>query len=108
MPTLSSAFDLLVGSYGRKVTIERPDEISPTNIKIMPSNYFRNLAGPEETIVTGAEFIVSKSNLVESNFPRPKRGDVISDDEMGYLTISEVREMFDLGGAIMGYRLRTE
>lgn len=108
MALLSSAFNALLGSHGRQVTIERPDVVAPVTIRITPSNYFRNLSGPEETIVEGAEFIISKKVLTEANFPKPQRGDVITDPELGFRIVSEIREMFDFGGSIMGYRVRTE
>lgn len=108
MALLSSAFNALLGSHGRQVTIERPDVVAAVTIRVTPSNYFRNLAGPEETIVEGSEFIISKKVLVEVNFPPPQRGDVISDPELGFRIVAEIREMFDFGGSIMGYRIRTQ
>jgi hypothetical protein len=107
MPLLSAAFNLLLSKHGRSVQIFRDDELTAVSIRVTPANYFRNLAAPEEIIVEGYEFVVSKSVLQAANFPKPKRGDVIKDPEIGYRTISEVREMFDFGGSIMGYRVRT-
>jgi hypothetical protein len=107
MPLLSAAFNLLLSKHGRNVKIFRDEESEAVNIRVTPANYFRNLAGPEEVIVEGNEYVISKSVLDAANFPKPKRGDVISDEELGYKTVSEVREMFDFGGSVMGYRLRT-
>lgn len=39
---------------------------------------------------------------------RLKRGDKIVDSIYGLLTIDEVMEMVDLGGAVMGFRVRSE
>lgn len=75
-------------------------------IQASPSNYFRNLAGPEEVTVYGREFVLSKQNLDSVFYPVPKKGDRITDPELGLSVISEVREMFDFGGAILGYRIR--
>lgn len=108
---LSNAFNFLIQLHSRGVTIERPGDgeeaISAVSIKITPANYFRNLSAPEEIVVEGKEFIVSKETLSSANYPTPKRGDILDDSETGTSTISEVREVYDFGGAIMGYRLRT-
>lgn len=106
--SLEPAFNLMLSLQGRMMTITRPGETPITgDVKMSPSNYSRNLEGPSETVIPGKEFVVSKSALDLIEFPRPKRGDRILDADMGTLTISEVREMFDLGGKLMGYRLRT-
>jgi hypothetical protein len=107
MPLLSAAFNMILSKHGRNVQIFRGDEGAAVNIRVTPANYFRNLAGPEEIIVEGAEFILSKKVLDDVNFPKPRRGDVIKDAELGYKTLSEVREMYDFGGSILGYRVRT-
>lgn len=104
---LSDAFNFMVNFQGREVTLVRlsdPDNIEIT-AKIAPANYYRNLETVSSTVTPGREFVVSKSAFTET-FPSPKRNDRIKDVEMGNMTISEVREMFDIGGAIMGYRLR--
>lgn len=81
--------------------------IAPSAIRAAPANYFRNLAGPEEIVVEGREFVLSKSNLDSVKFPAPKRGDRITDPGIAVSTITEVREMFGFGGALIGYRIRT-
>ncbi len=40
--------------------------------------------------------------------PRIKRGDKIIDTEFGHMAIDEIIEMVDIGGSIMGYRVRME
>jgi hypothetical protein len=108
---LANAFNFLINLHSRSVTIERPGdeetEIKAVSIRITPANYFRNLSAPEEIVVEGKEFLVSKEALNSVSFPMPKRGDILDDSETGTSTISEVREVYDFGGTIMGYRLRT-
>ena len=82
-------------------------KITDLPIRVTPSNYFRNLAAPEEIVIEGREFVISKQNLDSVYFPAPKRGDRITDPDIGLSVISEVREMFDFGGAIIGYRIRS-
>jgi hypothetical protein len=82
-------------------------KINPVNIRITPGNYSRNLGAPEEIIITGREFVISKKNLDEVYFPSLKRGDRIKDSELGYIILSDINEMYGFGGSIIGYRVRS-
>ena len=103
--SISNAFNYLVNLQGRKMNLEKADGSVNLPVKAALSNYFRNLAGPEEVIIEGREFVVAKRDLTE--FGVPQRGDRIIDDELGDNAIKEVRPMASLGGEIIGYRLRT-
>jgi hypothetical protein len=105
MSNLANAFNRLLGLHFRTVTLTRPGGASVT-VKMTPSNYSRNLAGPEEMIVEGREFVVAKANLDAVSFPMPKRGDRIADAALGTHVVSEVKELLGFGGAIIGYRIR--
>ena len=105
--TIGSAFNQLLFLHSRKATITRRETSTTVTIRISPSNYYRNMAGPEEIVMKGREFVISKQSLDAVSFPAPKRGDVIVDSELGKNTLVEVREMFDFGGRIIGYRVRT-
>ena len=105
--SLNSAFGALLSIHSRTMTLTRPGGVS-VSIKATPSNYFRNLAGPEEVTFEGKEFIISKAILDGSGFTLPiKKGDRLVDTQMGSHTVQEIREIFDIGAAIMGYRIRT-
>lgn len=104
---LANAFRSLLEIHSRPMTIERVGEIAVAQIKATPSNYFRNLAAPEDMIIEGREFVISKAILDEVSYPAPRRGDRLKDTEIGVNIISEVREMYDFGGKIIGYRVRT-
>ena len=103
---LANAFNTLLSLHSRTVTLERPG-VKTVTIKVTPSNYFRNLAGPEEIVIEGKEFVISKTFLDAVEFGVPKRGDRITDAQTGLAVISEVREMFAFGGTIIGFRVRT-
>lgn len=105
--SIKNAFNYLVNLHSREVVIKRPNSPYSGVIKISPSNYFRHLQGPEESVIEGREFIVSKTILEEASFPIPKRGDRLEDSELGISVISEVRELYDFGGALIGFRIRT-
>jgi hypothetical protein len=105
--SIRQALDIMLSMHHRTVTISRPATAFTATIQVSPSNYFRNLAGISEAVIEGREFVVSKTNLVASGYPEIKRGDRITDAEFGTVTISEVREMFSLGGEICGFRIRT-
>jgi len=104
--SLKDAFDSLLGVHKRTMTISRSTGES-ASIFVTPSNFFRNTEGPSDTTISGREFVISARTLSKAVFPYPKRGDRLEDPELGSLTISEVREMYDYGGSIIGFRLRT-
>jgi len=112
MTILSDAFNYLLGKHCRTVSIVRfmdPDDgpdLTAT-ITISPANYGRNIAGPEEIVTYGKEYVVRKMALVGTSFTTLKRGDQITDPELGLLMIEEVKPMYDFGGDILGYRIRT-
>lgn len=99
-----SGFEFILSLQGREVTIERLPTTATVNMA--SSNYFRNLAGLEETAIEGREYVVSKRELDDNSFPTPRRGDLIVDPVMGENSVDEVREMIILGN-LVGYRLRT-
>lgn len=106
---IGNAFNSLLFLHSIEATIERPGQITARDIKVSPSNYYRNLQGVEEIVMKGREFVISRKSLDDSGFNQVlKRGDVIRTPELGKNTIVESREMFDLGGRIIGYRVRTE
>lgn len=105
--SLGGAFNLLLSLKARTMTLTRPGAIPQTvTIKVSPSNYGRKLETVSDTVIYGNEFILSKEVLDLVFFPRPKRGDRLVDTVMGTMTINEVNEMFDIGGDILGYRVR--
>lgn len=95
----------MVNMQGRYMTLEKADFSQTTLIKTAPSNYFRNMAMPEEVISESREFIISKDSL--GVFGDPSRGDRLIDDDLKINTIREIKEMYDLGGAVIGFRVRT-
>ena len=105
--SLKNAFNYLLKLHGREVVIKRPGTPYASVIRVTPSNYFRHLQGPEETVIDGREYVVSKDALDAAPFPIPKRNDRLEDAELGISVITEVREMYDFGGKLIGFRLRT-
>lgn len=105
--SLKAAFNLaLTIAPKRSVTIARPGGYSVT-VNISPGNYARKMMGIGDTVIDGREFVISKDALDSAGAPIIKRGDRITDSEVGVLTIDDVREMHDLTGEIIGYRVRT-
>lgn len=80
---------------------------APT-IPVAPSNYFRSPAGPAETVGTGRQFVVVASEADENLGRKPQRGDRMIDAGLEIMILGEVREMFDFGGEVIGYRLTVE
>lgn len=62
---LRAALNFLTGLHSRVGTLKRygsPDIFSPC--RITPSNYFRNLRGPEYTTIKGSEFIIPVDTML--------------------------------------------
>lgn len=106
LDNLSNAFNRLLSLKSRDVTITRPGVIDAVPIKITPSNFARELAGPEDISIKGREYIISKHQLSEAEFPKPRKGDRIVDAEEGSIMVDEVTPMYGLGGSVIGYRIR--
>lgn len=110
MGLLATAFNAMTKLHGRDAVLKRfttPSDLTSA-IRITPSNYFRNLEGPSATIIRGREFIIPVASIATPLTPVIKRGDKIVDAVFGSLAIDEITEMYDLGGEIMGYRVRVE
>lgn len=104
---LTNAFNMALKLTARTMTLTRPGVVGTYTVKVSASNYSRNLQGPEEMVISGAEFVISIFNLTESGFTgKLKRGDWLTDSELGKMAITEVDEMIALGGTIIGYRVR--
>jgi hypothetical protein len=106
---LRNAFNALAKINGRAATLRRlgsPDQ--ETAITIVRSNYYANLQGPESITISKREFIIPVDTIAEKFTPVLKKGDKIISDLYGQVTIDELSEMTDVGGDIMGYRIRCE
>lgn len=105
---LAGAFNFILKLHRRPAILKRYGSVTTITapIFITPANYFRNLEGPSETIIPGREFVIAKASIPEEWTGGPiERGDQIEDAEMGLMSITQVREVFDFGGSIMGYRV---
>lgn len=109
--SLAAGFNQLLKLQSRSAKLVRQNAVPPDSeydISMAPSNYSRNLAGPENTSMSGKEWVISKQVLVNAGFTDDvRRGDILlaNNDRM---RITEVIPMPDLGGVYMGFRVRTE
>lgn len=99
---------MVLNLHGRSMTIFRPATVivNTGTIRATPSNYFRNMEVADKITTEGREFVISKDSLDAISFPTIRKGDKLVDTAMGTMTINECREMFDIGGVIIGYRVR--
>lgn len=111
---LDAAFNMVLKLHGRNVTLRRKATLgggadSTSVARATPSNYFRKVEGPSFTTIKGRELIIPKASIV-TPFTAPvlKLGDRVEDAEWGNMAIIEIQEMCDLGGSVMGYRVRVE
>lgn len=110
MALTKQIFKTVLQLQSRSMKLFRPDNIAVQfTIKAAPSNYFRNTSGPEDMAMEGSEFVIDADYISAVTLdPKFKRGDVLRDTELGDMSIKEIRPMYDLGGVIIGYRVRTE
>jgi hypothetical protein len=101
---LSNAFNYLVNFTGRIVTLRRG--ANSYNFKMAKSNYNRNLETVSYTVTKGREYVTSLAALQEVGLTEIKIKDTVTING-DVLSIVEVNEMVDVGGAIMGFRVRT-
>lgn len=105
---VKTAFKLLLSLHSRPMTVTRTGTAVTGTAKFAPSNFFRELTVDQDINVKGREFVADADDLSKIvGLGTLKRGDVITDPVLGRLSVSEVREMYDLGAAIIGYRIRT-
>jgi hypothetical protein len=108
--SLRDAFEAILSRHSRSVTLLRRPASGPDisgTVKVSPSNYFRNLQGPDNLVIEGREFVITKTSLEAAGFTVLRRGDILQDSELGESVIDQIREMYDLGGAVIGYRCTT-
>lgn len=104
---LSTAFNAILRIHSKAAQLKRlgsPDITS--DCRISPSNYFRFLRGPETTTISAKEFIIPVASI-SGDVTAVEKGDRIIEGTNHY-TIDEIIEMHDLGGTLMGYRVRCE
>lgn len=104
---LSNVLNTLLHLHSKPFTLTRPDTDQTGLVRAAPSNYYRNLQGPAEVVISGREFVISTAILKSAGFEVIKRGDRLFSEDLGSMSIVEAREIYDFGGAIMGYRIRT-
>lgn len=110
--SIKNAFNYALSLNSKEATLKRftvgPDQTG--TIRVSFSNYFRNQEGPSNTVFEGREFVISKDSVTGAGFTSILRGDrlVFSDAEIQEVSVDVVREMTDLGGEIIGYRVTTK
>jgi hypothetical protein len=106
MSAIENMFNQILSMHGRKMTLRRGN--ASIEVRLAPSNYMRNLAGPSGTEIEGREWVMTKKQLV-APLDTIKRSDTLKDADLsiGTMSVTEVQEMYDFGGAVIGYRIRT-
>ena len=105
------AFEYMISIQGKNrqgyiYDMTRP--LTATKIFLAPSNYATQPAEVAEIVGQGRQFVVMESQTKRELGRPPRRGDRIEDPYLGEKMITQVRELPDLGGAVMGYRIWVE
>lgn len=107
---LKEAFNSMLQMHSRDATLKRiqtPTDLT-TAIKISPANFISNNEGPADVTIKGREFVIAKDFIVSPFDPIIVKGDKIVDPELGSMAIKEIKEMYDFGAKLMGWRVRCE
>lgn len=88
--------------------MERLGQAAAISVKGAMSNFFRNFQLPENIVAEGREIVFSRTLLAGGDYDPPRRGDRLLDSVLGDMTIREVKELFGIGGEILGYRVRVD
>ncbi len=107
--SLKAFFIGLLGLKKRTVTITRVGTPNITGTLIChPCVYTRDLEAAGDISVQGHEFIITKDQIATiAGLGTMKRGDKITDPELGTMTIKDPVAMYDIGGQILAWRCRT-
>ena len=103
---LINAFNSMSRLNAREITYSRAGGTS-TLIMVCPANYHRKLESFEEVTIKGREYIIPMTELSKTTYTSPKKGDRITDTELGTKVVGEINEIIILG-KIAGFRIRTE
>ena len=104
--SIKKSFIAILRMQQKDFTLFRPGGSSIT-IKVAPSNFFKTTQDVSEITVEGREFIILKDDLDAQTYGIVKRGDKLYHADLGTLTIDTTKEMYDLGGGVIAYRMRT-
>lgn len=108
--SLEGAFNLLCSMKKIAVTLTRPK--TPTdlviNVDITPSSYSRKVDAPENTVSYGREYLIPRKFFDGAAILFPKRGDILTGTYLREETIAEVEELYNMGGTLFGFRVKTE
>lgn len=100
---LVDGFKYVYSLNQRKMTFCRPGGIE-VDIFVLPSNYTKNSNLPEEIVVEGRQFVISKDQLSKTVEKVPKRGDQLTDPDLGVNTIEQIEPLIIMG-EVVGYRV---
>jgi hypothetical protein len=107
--SLQNAFDFVFSLKAKTYEVTDRDTPATYSLKLAPSNFFRDFAGPEQVSYPGREFVVSGTAITEAAITNGlKKGFVIKDTQTNEIyIIEEIREMYEFNAKIVGYRIRT-
>lgn len=112
--SLKNAFLFMLNMQGQTTQFWRPPSVGSSTVTKTPiraaiSNAPRTIQGPENLVIKGREFVLSFDDVALASLsPAIRRGDKLEYPGYPIMTISEVTEMPDIGGLIMGYRVSVE
>lgn len=107
--SLKSFFLQLLTLKKRTMTITRVSNTPITGtIIVHPCVYSRQLEAADDITVRGQEFIITLGEIEKiPGLNTIKKGDKLTDPDLGIMTIKNPKPMFDLGGGIIAYRCET-
>jgi hypothetical protein len=101
---LEDAFNNLLRLKQVSATLKQG--VTTVNVLVSPSSYSRSLSGPSNIEIEGEEFVISKRNLT-APLTEPRRGDRLVLSSGDFHSVKHVVPLYNVGGAVMGWRLRS-
>lgn len=107
--SLESAFNYACSLKAIKCDFIRPLATDVMiEVYVTPSNYGRKENSVEEAVTYGREYLIPYKFFAGTAISGPRRGDIIQGTYLKSETIGEVIELYNLGGSLFGFRVRTE
>lgn len=106
-----AAFEYMISLQGRNrqgYIYDMTKPVTAEPIFLAPSAYATQPAEVVDMVGRGRQFVVLASQTFRELSRSPRRGDRIQDNYLGEVMIVQVKELVDVGGAVMGFRIWVE
>ncbi len=109
---VKAAFEYMVMFQGRnrlgEIYSTLPKPANLVKINMAPSSFQTQPEEVESMVGRGRQFLITHAQVFAVLGRSPVRGDRIEESFLGKATINQVKELVDVGGGVIGYRIWVE